>query len=141
MTAMKDMFLGRSDDRAKLILRLTIGFLMLLHGMTKLTHGVEWIKQPLAGVGMPLFFAYGVFFGEVLAPVFMILGFRTRLAGLLMAFNMVMAIVLVWGGKFFSRNAAGGWAIELEILFMLGAIALFFSGGGKYAISKNNKWD
>jgi putative oxidoreductase len=141
MTAMKDMFFARSDDKAKLILRFTISFLMLFHGMAKLTHGVEWIKHPLAGVGMPLFFAYGVFFGEVLAPIFMIIGFRTRFAALLMAFNMLMAIILVWGNKIFAVNASGGWAIELEVLFMFAALVVFYSGGGKYALSKNNKWD
>ncbi|MGC4027174.1 MAG: DoxX family protein [Mesorhizobium sp.] len=141
MAAIKEALFMRSDDKAKFLLRLTISFLMLFHGMAKLTHGVEWIKQPLAGVGMPLFFAYGVFFGEVLAPMCMILGFRTRLAALVMAFNMLMAIILVWGSKVFAVNAAGGWAIELEVLFMLGAMVLFYSGGGKYAISKNSKWD
>jgi putative oxidoreductase len=139
--SIKEMLLAKSDDKAKLILRLTISLLMLFHGMAKLTHGVEWIKTPLAGVGMPVFFAYGVFFGEVLAPVFMILGFRTRFAALIMAFNMLMAIILVWGSKIFSVNQGGGWAIELEVLFMLGAITLFFSGGGKYALSKDNSWD
>jgi putative oxidoreductase len=141
MTAMKDMFFARSDDKAKFILRLTISFLMLFHGMAKLTHGIEWIKQPLAGVGMPLFFAYGVFFGEVLAPIFMIIGFRTRFAALLMMFNMLMAIILVWGTKIFAVNAGGGWAIELEVLFMLSAVVVFYSGGGRYALSKTNKWD
>jgi len=76
-----------------------------------------------------------VFIGEIIEPIFLFVGFRTRIAGLIIAINTFMAIFLILREKVFASKEAGGWVIELEILFLLGALALFFTGGGKYAAS------
>jgi putative oxidoreductase len=55
---------------------------------------------------------------------------------------MVMAIVLVQRDKFFARNQGGGWGVELEMLFLLGSVAIFFLGSGRYAVSRGKgRWD
>src|SRR5919204_3990489 len=69
---------SRQDDIGKLLLRIALGGILLFHGVFKLTHGVEWIKQPLAALGLPGFLAYGTYLAEVVAPVLLILGYRTR---------------------------------------------------------------
>ena len=94
-------------DFAKLLLRLVFGILMLFHGVFKLEHGVDWIKPMLAAHGLPGFVAYGAYIGEVIAPVLIILGVWTRLAGLVYAINLVFAVVLVAGGKFFDTTNVG----------------------------------
>ena len=48
-----------TDDAGKLVLRLAVGVLMLLHGIHKLLHGVDGIAGMLAGMGLPAFLAYG----------------------------------------------------------------------------------
>jgi len=52
-----------------------------------------------------------------------------------------MAIFLVLREKVFALKDGGCLAIELEILFLLGALSLFFTGGGKYAASSKSNWD
>ncbi len=130
------------DDTGKLLLRLTIGGLLLFHGVSKLQHGIAWMPPMLAQIGLPGFIAYGVYVGEVIAPILIIVGWKTRLASLVVAFNMLFAIWLASKDKIFTLNQGGGWTIELEALFFFGAIALCFMGAGKYSISKGrSKWD
>lgn len=127
----------RSDDMGKLLLRLAVGGLMLFHGLSKLAQGIGWL------IGMVGFLGYGVFLGEVVAPLLIIVGYRTRLAALVVAFDMVMAVLLVLRQSVFAlKEMGGGWAIELEAFYFLGSIALFFMGAGKYRISKGEgRWE
>jgi putative oxidoreductase len=122
-------------DAGLLLLRLGVGTLLLFHGVYKITHGVGWMAGPLGGVGLPPWVAYGVYVGEVLAPVLLILGLWTRLAGLVIAFNMFMAIFLARRGDIAKiSEMGGGWAIELELLFLLGGLTLALTGGGRYGL-------
>jgi putative oxidoreductase len=137
------MAAGKSEDLGKLFLRLSVGLVLLLHGINKLQHGVAWITGPLGEVGLPGFIAYGVYIGECIAPLMVIVGFRTRIAAPFMVVNMVMAILLAHRHQIFSiKEAGGGWAIELDALILLGSLALFFLGGGRYGINGGKgPWD
>jgi len=130
----------RSDDLGKLVLRLTVAVLMLFHGWFKVQHGVGWIAGMLGGAG---FFAFGVYIAEVIAPLLIIIGFRTRLAAAIIAFDMVMAYVLVLRPYLLAiKEIGGGLVTEVELFFLLGALALFFMGGGKYSITGGTgSWD
>lgn len=125
-----------SDDLGKLILRLTLGILMLLHGIAKMRYGVSGIENMLENHGLPWFFAYGVFVGEVFAPLLVILGFHARIGGVIMAVNMVVAIALAHSGDLFALNKTGGWAIELQAFFLFTALVVAMIGPGKYAINR-----
>lgn len=125
-----------SDDLGKLILRLTLGILMLLHGIAKMRYGVSGIENMLENHGLPWFFAYGVFVGEVFAPLLVIFGFHARIGGVIMAVNMVVAIALAHGGDLFALNKTGGWAIELQAFFLFTALVVAMIGPGKYAINR-----
>ena len=130
------------EDWGKLLLRLAVGGLLLFHGVAKLKNGVGWMAGPLSGLGLPAFVAYGAYVGEVVAPIFVMLGKWARIAGLVIAFNMVSAIIIALRDKMFTLNMGGGWAIELELLFLLGGLVIFLLGSGKYSISKGNgPWD
>jgi putative oxidoreductase len=130
------------DDWGKLLLRLTIGVLLLLHGIAKVKNGIGWMAGPLGALGLPAFIGYGAYIGEVVAPLLLIVGKVTRLAGLVVAFQMVMAIILARRADLFKLNQGGGWGVELEMLFLLGGIAIFLLGSGQYAASKGQgKWD
>src|SRR5690606_18181180 len=75
------------DDLAKLLLRLVLGVLILFHGWAKLRHGIGGIEAMLAVRGLPSFLAWGVYLGEVVAPLLLILGVYTRLAAALILVN------------------------------------------------------
>lgn len=124
-----------------LILRLSVGVLMLLHGISKVINGLGWIKESLASMGVPEFVAYGVLVGEILAPLFIIIGFRTRAFAAIFMFNMVVAIAMAHTADIFSLSNTGGWSIELPALYLLAALSLVFTGAGKYAVSSSKRFD
>ncbi|WP_312311554.1 DoxX family protein [Atlantibacter sp.] len=126
------------DDLGKLLLRLSVGGLMLFHGLHKLFDGVDGIAGMLAAHGIPGFVAYGVLLGEVVAPVLIILGVLTRLSALGLAFTMVVAWLLVGLNNTFMLDKVGAWAIESLVYFFVAALAIAFLGAGRYALG--GKW-
>lgn len=124
-----------------LIMRISIGALMLLHGIPKLMHGTEFIQQLLVSKGFPAFIAYGVYLGEIVAPLVIMIGFRTKLASLVFAFNTIVIIYLLHAHEIFAFGQYGGLKLELIYLYLFGSVALFFTGAGKIALSSKNKWD
>lgn len=126
-----------SDNVAKLILRVMVGGMMLFHGIHKALHGVGFIKGLLKSHGIPEVVAYGVYIGEILAPIFLIIGWKSRLWAAVIAFNMVTAIYLVHMGDFVKLGAHGAWAVELQMFYLLSSVAIVLLGSGKYAIMRD----
>jgi len=124
-----------------LIMRLGVGGLMLLHGIAKVFGGIGTVKYLLEAAGIPSFLAYGVYIGEVIAPIMIVVGLRTRLAAAVMALSCLVAAALHHPGGIFSLNDTGGWSLELIGLYFIGAVALIFTGAGRYALSRRNIWD
>lgn len=129
-------YLMHGDDTGKLILRLTLGILMLLHGIAKLTNPevMTGISGMLTAKGLPAFIAYGAYIGEVLAPLMLIFGVFTRIGAVLAVANMLFAIGLAHAHQIFTMGKQGGWAIELQGFYLFCGIALFFLGSGKFAV-------
>ena len=125
------------EDIGKLILRLTVGGLMLFHGIHKAINGIDFVKGMLGGHGLPEMLAYGVYIGEILAPLFLIIGWKSRWWAAILTFNMITAIYLAHGSDIFSLSPQGAWSIELPMLFLLGAFALVFLGSGRYAAARD----
>ena len=125
-----------NTDIAKLILRLSTGVLILLHGIYKVIHGIGGVKVILSNAGLPEFFSYGVYLGEVVAPIFIILGLYARVASMVLGANMLMAIFLSYGFTF-SLAKYGGLRIESPLLFLIMSLLIVLLGSGKY--SANNK--
>jgi putative oxidoreductase len=123
-----------------LLIRFSVGALMLLHGIAKIGH-TSFIEGMLADKGLPTTLAYGVYITEIVAPLLILIGFRTRLAAVAYVFGILFIIFLVHSQEVFTLNKNGGWAIELLGLYLFGALALFFTGGGKYSVSSSNYWD
>ncbi len=124
------------DDIGKLLLRLTLGILMLLHGIAKLRYGVAGIEGMVENHGLPGFLAYGVFVGEIVAPLMVIAGWHARSGGLIMAFNMVVAIALAHGAQLFDLGKQGGWALELQGFYLFTAIVVALIGPGRFALNR-----
>ncbi|NYT62012.1 DoxX family protein [Alcaligenaceae bacterium] len=130
------------DELGKLVLRLTIGILLLLHGIAKLTHGVGPIESMMVARGLPAFFAWAVYVGEILAPLLLIFGVYTRLGGLLIVISMVVAILLAHSGHWSQLSGSGGWRLELQGLFLFGALAVTLLGAGNYSVAgKGGRWN
>lgn len=125
------------DAFGKLILRVVLGVLILLHGLSKVTGGVSGIEGMLQGVGLPPTLAYGVYLGEVLAPILLILGWFSRIGAALIVINMIFAIWLAHSDELMQFTPQGAWALELQGMFLFTALALVFTGPGRFSI---NRW-
>ncbi|HWK51037.1 MAG TPA: DoxX family protein [Steroidobacter sp.] len=127
---------ARYEDAGKLVLRLTLGGLMLFHGFAKLTGGIDFIFAVVAKAGLPSFVAYGVYVGEVLAPALLIAGWYSRAAATIIAVNIMFALGLVHTPELFKLGDSGGWALELQGMFLFTAVALALLGPGQFSIDR-----
>ena len=126
-----------NDKTGKFVLRVVLGVVMLLHGISKLKGGIDPITGMVTGHGLPAFLAYGVYAGEVLGPILLIVGFYARLGAALVAINMLVALFLAHRADLFALNPqSGGWAIELQALMLFSAIAVMLLGPGKPSINE-----
>ena len=122
---------AHSEDLGKLVLRLVLGLSILLHGIAKLTGGVAGIVGMVEKMGLPGPFGYLVYVGEVLAPLLVVVGLWTRPAALVIAINMLFAIGLAHMGELFTLGKSGGWALELQGMFLFSAVAVALLGAGR----------
>jgi putative oxidoreductase len=117
-----------STDWVSLILRLTLGGLMLIHGVPKfmnLIHGNFEFGDPIGlGVKTSLFLAV---FAEFLCSILLALGLYTRFTIIPLAFTMFVAAFVVLKDDPFSRK-------ETALLFLLPYLALFLLGSGRYSL-------
>ena len=131
------------DDVGKLILRLVVAILLIFHGISKLRHGIAWMAGPLTAHHLPAFIGYGVYVAEVVAPILLVVGFLTRPAAAVIAFELSMAVYLVLGLKAFeTARQTGALGGELNFLYIFAALAIVFLGSGRFALSKGKgRWD
>jgi putative oxidoreductase len=126
-----------NESTGKLVLRVTLGCLILVHGIAKLVNGIDWLDGVLANAGLPAFLKYGAYVGEVLAPLAVIAGFYARIGAWLIAVNMLFALGLVHAAELFALDAqGGGLALETQYMFLFGAIAVALVGPGRYAVNQ-----
>jgi len=130
-----------TNDSAKILLRLTLGILLLFHGWAKVTGGVDFIVGVLQSNSLPGGLAYLVYVGEVVAPLFLLAGAYTRVAAALVIANMLVALLLVHTGDVFALNGTGGWAIELQVFYLMNAVVILILGPGKYSFMPASKWN
>jgi putative oxidoreductase len=85
---------------------------------------------------MPGWVAYGVYVGELLAPLLVILGFYARVGGLIIVVNMIFAIVLSHSTQLFDLGRGGGWALELQGFFLFTGLVVALIGSGRFGINR-----
>lgn len=117
------------------LLSVGLGVLLLFHGIDKIINGIDHIVNMLVAVNIPYanYIALGVFVGELIAPLLLIAGQYVRVAGAIIAFNMLVAILLVHRGDIFSLGDHGAWSIELPMIYLIGGLTLAILDQGKKA--------
>ena len=68
-------------------------------------------------------------FAEFVAPIFLIIGFKTRLFSVFPIITMFVAHLIIHDGDAFSKK-------EKSFLYLIAFITIFFTGPGKYSIDK-----
>ena len=124
------------DAVGLLVVRVVPAVLMLFHGVSKLRHGIDGVVDIMTAAHVPAFVAYGVYVGEVVAPLLMIAGWMSRPAGAVFAFNMVVAIVTAHWADVTKLGKVGQWSIELQLLFLFGGVAVALLGPGPWSVSR-----
>lgn len=114
------------DDKALRILSIGLGILLLFHGVDKVMNGIGVIEKLLNGVHVPYsqYVSYGVYVGEVVAPLLLIFGKYIRASGAIIAFNMVVAIFLVHQEDILTIEKYGAWSIEVPMLYLIAGLTL-----------------
>ena len=114
------------NDRALRFLSFGLGVLLLFHGVDKIMHGTADIEKLLLGQKIPYsqYIQYVVYVGEVIAPLFLILGKYMRLAGVVVAINMVVILFLAHQKTLFTLSEDGAWSIETQMLYLVMALSV-----------------
>jgi putative oxidoreductase len=115
------------------ILRLVVGGVFLAHGGHKLFFwGFSGVANFLSSVGIPLPSVAAVVLTsvELLGGAGLVFGLLTRWAGLLLAADMVVAILVVkMKGGFFAPNG-----LEFELTLLAASLALMLAGPGAVSV-------
>lgn len=110
-----------------LLIRLGLGAIFLYAGLNKLSDMSQTIGFfSMVGVGTGLTWAVALI--ETIGGAMMVLGLGTRVAGLALAVVMAFAIALV-------KKKMGFAAMEIDIMLLVSALGIFFTGPGRYALA------
>ncbi len=86
---------------------------------------------------VPDFVRYGVYIGEVIAPALVIIGFFTRLGGLIIAINMIVAVWLAYANELWQLDpGAVVGRIELDAFYLFGGLCISLLGAGRISIDR-----
>ncbi|TXE19699.1 DoxX family protein [Psychroserpens burtonensis] len=119
-------------DLALFVLRLGFGGLMLTHGIPKiekLTNAAEF-PDPMGIGGLPSLILCLI--GEVLAPILIIVGFKTKWAALPAAITMFVAAFVIH-----AKDDLG--TKEQALLYLIAFAVIFLAGAGKLSIDGMKK--
>jgi putative oxidoreductase len=121
----------KNYDLGLLVLRIGVAGLMLTHGIPKF---LAFIGGDLSVVGDPigmgaLLSTILVLIGELVAPVLIIIGIKTRFAAVASAITMAIAVFVVHSGDLLAKK-------EMALLFLIGFIAIAFMGAGSISVDK-----
>ena len=114
-------------------LRASFGLSLLLkHGLEKLTGFTQMAK----GFPDPFHLGPGIslsisFMSDVLAALFLIAGFATRLSAAFIFLNILVAWIFVHGAQFFGAGADHG---EVCVLYLCGMLAVLLCGPGRLSL-------
>lgn len=118
------------DNLGKLILRLGVGGLMLPHGFAKLEKLIhEGLSTGFADpfhVGSVTTLIIAIL-AELISPVLVIIGYKTRWACILPALTMLTAALVI--------HADDPWSkVEFPLLYFTGFIGIALLGPGKWSL-------
>lgn len=116
-------------DAALLVVRVSVALLMLTHGLPKLAKlfsDEPIVFATILGMSPALSLVLAVF-SEVICSLLLLVGLGTRLASVPLIVTMAIAAFYYHAADPFSDK-------EMAILYLVGYIALFIAGAGKYSV-------
>ncbi len=124
------MIIKSQASLAMTVLRIGISALMLGHGIPKISRLFESPIEFADPIGLgPVLSLILTLIGEVVAPVLIIIGWKTRLAAIPALITMLVAALIVHGSDPFQKK-------EMAIMYALGFLVILIGGPGKFALDK-----
>ena len=127
------------EDLGKLVLRLGVGGMMAFHGVHTLLTGLDPVKALLVAHKLPEAFAYIAYAGEIVGPLLVIVGLFARFGAFLLVFEVAALVALGGLAQIVALTPTGGYALEIEALYLTGALAVLLVGPGRLGIG-GGKW-
>jgi len=126
-------YLDRLQPLALLLMRLTLGAIMMAHGYQKFSHGLQHFAGWVGSMGVPSWLGYVSALTELIGGLMVFVGFFTRPAAFAICINLFVAIwkVHLHNGLMGSPDHPG---YEFPLAAATLAFALIFLGGGPIAI-------
>ncbi len=128
--------LSEHRDWGLLILRIVLGAVFIAHGYQKLfVLGAGGVAGFFGAIGIPAaaFFAWVVSLVEFFGGIAILVGLVARYAALLLAINMLVALLVVHlpNGFFITQTAMG---YEFVLTLFAALVFVLFNGAGKYSV-------
>lgn len=117
---------------ALLLLRAALGVIFIFHGYPKLTHAHQWVEN-FGHMGFPGYFAYIAGVLEVFGGAMLIAGIFTRIAGLLLAIEMGVALAKVHG---LLTDPGNVHSYEFPLMLFAGSFVIATVGAGLISIDQ-----
>lgn len=114
-------------------LRIVLGVVFIAHGAQKFAQGIPNVAQGFSGMGVPLAdVAAPLVAGlELVGGVLLVLGVATRVVGVLLAVDMVVAGLLAHASSgFYSQD--GGF--EYVLVLAVASLAVALTGPGRFSL-------
>ena len=122
-------YLDRLQPLALLVMRLTVGAIMIGHGYPKVFGALHHFAQYVTSLGLPAWSAYLSAFTEFFGGLLIVAGLFTRVAAFAICIDLCVAIAKVH----LHRGLTGNGGYELPLAVATLAFALIFFGGGPIA--------
>ena len=124
---------NRQTEYAALVLRTSLGIMLLAHGLLKvLVFTLPGTVQFFASVGFPGWLAYPVAAAELVGGVLMIAGVATRIVALGLIPIMLGAMSVHLGNGWVFSSPNGGWEYPVFLTVIAAVVGLL--GDGKFAL-------
>lgn len=119
-------YLDRLQPLALVVVRLTLGVIMVAHGYHKVFGGLHHHAQFVASLGLPAWLGYVSAFAEFLGGILVLVGFFTRAAAFVLLVDLLVAIWKVhW-----HNGLTGDHGYEFPLAVAALAFVLIFFGSG-----------
>ncbi len=117
------------------VLRITLGIVLIAHSLylKLMVFTLPGTAQFFESIGLPGLLAYVTFAVELIAGVFLIIGYQVRIAAMAVLPFLLGATWAHFGNGWLFTNEGGGW--EYPLVLAVVAIAQALLGGGYGALS------
>ena len=124
----------QNDDLGKFLLRVAVAIIMIFYGIFRFKNNLGVFHELIVSIGIPSFFEYITYLRDFFVPLMLLTGIRVRLASLFVIITMSFAVFSQNYSETIVFNDVNLISVDLQVFYIVAAMAILFLGAGKYAI-------